>query len=207
MRPLPAREPARGRTAQRQHTAAAVRMVSESPRPWAAIGARAAASSTAAVLREGIEDEANNVTRFVWVAPPGTEPARQPRAHWKTSLIFSELGEDHPGALVEALQRVLRRAGSTSRRIESRPCAPELGRYMFFCRPRRQARRRAGRGRDRGAARQGRIGPHPRLLSAGLGTASPPPYNSRHHGQGAGAQCDRMSRSTSARCAAPPCCS
>ena len=26
------------------------------------------------ILREGIEDEADNVTRFVWIAPPGAEP-------------------------------------------------------------------------------------------------------------------------------------
>src|SRR6201995_2512973 len=57
-------------------TAAAVRMVSESPRPWAAVGSRAAAALYGCqILREGIQDEQNNVTRFVWVAPDGTEPA------------------------------------------------------------------------------------------------------------------------------------
>ena len=56
-------------------TAEAVRMVGESVRPWAAIGARAAADLYGcAVLREGIEDEADNVTRFVWIAP--WEPSR-----------------------------------------------------------------------------------------------------------------------------------
>src|ERR1700742_3683030 len=56
-------------------TAAAVRMVSEAPRPWAAIGARAAATLYCCrILREGIQDEENNVTRFVVVAPDGTEP-------------------------------------------------------------------------------------------------------------------------------------
>ena len=59
-------------------TAAAVRMVSESVRPWAAIGARAAAELYGcAILREGIEDEADNVTRFVWIAPAGTEAGRR----------------------------------------------------------------------------------------------------------------------------------
>ena len=53
-------------------------MVGESVRPWAAIGARAAADLYGcAVLREGIEDEADNVTRFVWIAPAGTEPERR----------------------------------------------------------------------------------------------------------------------------------
>ena len=40
-------------------TAAAVRMVSESVRPWAALGTRVAAELYGcAILREGIEDEA-----------------------------------------------------------------------------------------------------------------------------------------------------
>src|SRR4051794_18186578 len=45
-------------------TAAAVRMVAESIRPWAAIGSRAAARLYGCeTLREGIQDEAGNVTR------------------------------------------------------------------------------------------------------------------------------------------------
>jgi prephenate dehydratase len=115
-------------------TAAAVRMVSESPRPWAAIGSRAAATLYGCrILREGIQDEANNVTRFVWVAPQGTEPGignSVPR-QWKTSLTFSELGEDKPGALVDALGEFSSRGINLSR-IESRPLRSELGRYFFF---------------------------------------------------------------------------
>lgn len=114
-------------------TAAAVRMVAESPRPWAAIGSRAAARLYGCeILREGIQDEANNVTRFVWIAPEGTEPgAAADGASWKTSLIFSELGEDHPGALVAALDEFSSRGINLSR-IESRPLRSQLGRYMFF---------------------------------------------------------------------------
>ncbi len=112
-------------------TAEAVRMVSESVRPWAAIGARAAAGLYGcAVLREGIEDEADNVTRFVWIAPAGTELAGG--GPWRTSLVFSELGADHPGALVDALQEFSSRGINLSR-IESRPLRQGLGRYMFFC--------------------------------------------------------------------------
>jgi prephenate dehydratase len=112
-------------------TAAAVRMVGESERPWAAIGARSAAELYGCViLREGIEDEANNVTRFVWIAPIGTVAKRGgPR---KTALVFSELGEDHPGALVEVLREFSDRGINLSR-IESRPLRSGLGRYMFFC--------------------------------------------------------------------------
>ncbi len=112
-------------------TAEAVRTVGESSEPWAAIGARAAAERyECTILREGIEDETNNVTRFVWIAPAGTEPASGEA--WKTSLVFSELGEDHPGALVDALREFSSRDVNLTR-IESRPLRQGLGRYMFFC--------------------------------------------------------------------------
>jgi len=112
-------------------TAEAVQLVGESSEPWAAVGARSAAELYGCtILREGIEDEANNVTRFVWIAPAGTEP--DAGETWKTSLVFGELGEDHPGALVEALQEFSSR-GVNLTRIESRPLRSELGRYMFFC--------------------------------------------------------------------------
>src|SRR6201985_1323305 len=82
-------------------TAAAVRMVSESPPPSAALGARAAATLYGCrILREGIQDEENNVTRFVWVAPDGTPPGigSARGKTWKSSLLFSQLGEEQPGA-------------------------------------------------------------------------------------------------------------
>lgn len=112
-------------------TAEAVRLVAESSEPWAAIGARSAADLYGCrILSEDIEDESNNVTRFVWIAPPGTKP--EAGDAWKTSLVFSELGEDHPGALVEALQEFSSRNVNLTR-IESRPLRSGLGRYMFFC--------------------------------------------------------------------------
>jgi len=112
-------------------TAEAVRMVGESVRPWAAIGARAAAERYGCVvLREGIEDSADNVTRFVWIAPADAKPEGE--GPQRTSLVFSELGADHPGALVEALQEFSDRGVNLSR-IESRPLRQGLGRYMFFC--------------------------------------------------------------------------
>jgi prephenate dehydratase len=111
-------------------TAEAVRLVTESERPLAAIGGRSAAAIYGAVvLREGVEDELGNVTRFVWIAPAGTAAAGE--GTWKTSLVFAELGEDHPGALVEALLEFSRRDVNLTR-IESRPLRQELGRYMFF---------------------------------------------------------------------------
>lgn len=111
-------------------TAEAVRLISEAESPWAALGAAgAAALYRCVVLREGVEDEPWNVTRFVWIAPAGTQPRGGGR--WRTSLVFSELGEDHPGALVDALTELSGR-GVNMTRIESRPRRSGLGRYMFF---------------------------------------------------------------------------
>jgi prephenate dehydratase len=111
-------------------TAEAVRTVAESDQPWAALGAESAARLyEAAVLRHGVEDEADNITRFVWVAPAGTRPSGS--GPWRTSLVFSELGEDHPGTLVDALQVFSSREINLTR-IESRPLRRGLGRYQFF---------------------------------------------------------------------------
>jgi prephenate dehydratase len=111
-------------------TAEAVRTVAESDQPWAALGAESAARLYgAAVLRQGVEDEADNITRFVWVAPEGTTAAGP--GPWRTSVVFSELGEDHPGALVDALQVFSSREINLTR-IESRPLRRGLGRYQFF---------------------------------------------------------------------------
>ncbi len=111
-------------------TAEAVREVSVSPQPWAALGAASAARIYGCVvLREGVEDAPDNVTRFVWIAPAGTTPGGE--GPWRTTLVFSELGADHPGALVEALTEFSRREVNLTR-IESRPRRRGLGRYMFF---------------------------------------------------------------------------
>ena len=113
-------------------TAEAVRMVGESVRPWAAIGARAAAELYGCdVLREGIEDEADNVTRFVWIAPAGTEPDGE--GPWRTSLVFSELGEDHPGRAGRGAAGVLQPRRQPLAGSSRGPLRQGLGRYMFFC--------------------------------------------------------------------------
>jgi prephenate dehydratase len=112
-------------------SAEAVHEVSKSDQPWAALGtAGAAAIYDCVVLREGVEDSADNVTRFIWVAREGVRPVGD--GPWKTALCFSELGADHPGALVEALTEFSRRDVNLTR-IESRPLRQALGRYMFFC--------------------------------------------------------------------------
>jgi prephenate dehydratase len=111
-------------------TAEAVALVSETEAPWAALGAGSAARIYGCeVIADGVEDGPDNVTRFVWIAPLGNPVGGE--GQWRTTLVFSELGEDHPGALVEALQ-VFSSRGVNLTRIESRPLRRGLGRYMFF---------------------------------------------------------------------------
>src|ERR1044071_9960527 len=81
-------------------------------------------------MLEGVEASEDTVTRFVWIAPAGSEP--EGSGPWKTSLVFSEVGADHPGALVECLSEFSDR-GINLTRIESRPRRQGLGQYMFFC--------------------------------------------------------------------------
>jgi prephenate dehydratase len=111
-------------------TAEAVREVAAAAEPWAALGAGSAARIyDCVVLREGVEDSPDNVTRFVWIAPAGTTVTGG--GPWRTTLVFAELGADHPGALVEALTEFSSRQVNLTR-IESRPRRRGLGRYMFF---------------------------------------------------------------------------
>ncbi|MGI9019804.1 MAG: prephenate dehydratase [Solirubrobacterales bacterium] len=120
----------RAQTNTARSTAEAVRTVAGAEGSWAAIGAAGAAELYGAVvLREDIGDEPDNVTRFVWIAPRDLRPSGD--GLWRTTLIFSELGADHPGALVDALTEFSSREVNLTR-LESRPLRRELGRYMFF---------------------------------------------------------------------------
>ena len=114
-------------------TSDAVRQVADSEGAWAALGSAAAAITYGCtVLEEGVEDGEGNLTRFVWLAPIGAAaPSEDPSARWRTTLVFFELGEDHPGALVDALAELSSRAINMTR-IESRPRRSGLGRYLFF---------------------------------------------------------------------------
>lgn len=113
-----------------ESTAEAVRQVAASDGRWAALGGVAAARIYGCVvLRGAVEDSSDNLTRFVWLAPAGT--AAGGAGPWRTTLCFSELGADHPGALIEALSEFSSRAVNLTR-IESRPLRRGLGRYMFF---------------------------------------------------------------------------
>jgi len=115
-------------------TAEAARRVAASDEPWAAIGpARAAGIYGLALLAEGIEDEPGNETRFVWLAPLGTQafgPAGDAGA-WRTSVAFFGAGDAAPGWLVRCLSEFAFRGVNLSR-IESRPHRGRLGHYRFF---------------------------------------------------------------------------
>jgi prephenate dehydratase len=125
-------------------TADAVRMVVERGAGWAALGPRLAAERYGAVvLAQGVEDRAQNETRFVWLAreagvlaggerrgaESGGAAACAPR--FKTSLLFWGDGSGRAGWLVRCLSELSGR-GVNLTRIESRPRKHGLGLYMFF---------------------------------------------------------------------------
>jgi prephenate dehydratase len=134
-------------------TADAVRMVAEHDGPWAALGNRLAAERYGCeVLRAGVEDVADNETRFVWLGHVDTVAARSgtsggagagptpagseggpaaPHGPWKTAIVFWGVGSEEPGWLVRCLTELASRDVNLTR-IESRPRKQGLGRYMFF---------------------------------------------------------------------------
>jgi prephenate dehydratase len=118
-------------------TAEAVRMVADHEGPWAALGTRTAADRYhCEVLRAGVEDVADNETRFAWLgrvgAPAGgPDPGVGASGPWKTAIVFWGLGSEEPGWLVGCLAEFADRDVNLTR-IESRPRKQGLGRYMFF---------------------------------------------------------------------------
>ncbi len=122
-----------------ESTAEAVRQVADHEGPWAALGNRLAAERYGCqVLRAGVEDVADNETRFAWLGPageaaggPGSE-GDAPLGPWKTAIVFWGIGSEAPGWLVACLSEFAGR-GVNLTRIESRPRKQGLGRYMFFC--------------------------------------------------------------------------
>lgn len=112
-------------------TAEAVRLAADEGTGWAALGSRAAAKIyDCQILEEHVEDEEANFTRFGLIARAPTE-SNAKAEDWRTSLVFSELGEDRPGALTDALSVFSSREINLTR-IQSHPIRGDLGRYMFF---------------------------------------------------------------------------
>jgi prephenate dehydratase len=112
-------------------TAEAVREAVSSAAPVAAIApVRAAELHGGVVLRENVEDDADNATRFVVLAPAGTAtPAGG--GPFKTSVLFAGAGDSSPGWLVRCLSEFAFR-GVNLTKIESRPRRRRLGHYLFL---------------------------------------------------------------------------
>ncbi|HHW31343.1 MAG TPA: prephenate dehydratase [Clostridiaceae bacterium] len=107
-------------------TANGAREVSEGDGTSAAIGSAAAAEAyNLDVLFEGIQDENNNLTRFVVVSKSDNTRTGSD----KTSIVFST--EDRPGSLYRVLD-IFNLWDINMTKIESRPDKKHFGRYMFF---------------------------------------------------------------------------
>ncbi len=109
-------------------TAGAVVSLANEDVSVAALGpGRAAEIHNMKVLRRGVQDRANNVTRFVVI---GTDPP--PRSgEDKTSIVFDFDREDAPG-LVYAALKPFADAGINLTKIESRPTGTKIGVYYFL---------------------------------------------------------------------------
>ena len=130
-------ELAHARIVPASSTAEAVRTVMEEGSPTqAALGTVLAAGIYgASVLREGVEDNEHNETRFVWLARAGEQldaPLHgEQDGGWKTSVVFQGLRAERPGGLVRCLDEFARRDINLTK-IESRPRRERIGSYMFF---------------------------------------------------------------------------
>jgi prephenate dehydratase len=118
-------------------TAEAVRAVAAAHDPsQAALGNRLAAELYGAhIVRADVDDEPDNVTRFVWLAK--ADRAGELRGLFehgdstKTSIVFWGGGDEAAGWLVSCLAELSEREINLTR-IESRPRRVGLGHYMFF---------------------------------------------------------------------------
>lgn len=113
-------------------TAEGVRLVKQLQDPHiAAIGTALAAERYGlAILAEDIQDNANNLTRFLLIGDKPFKGKRSDKYSYKTSLQIT-LPEDFPGALHQVLSAFAwRRINLT--RIESRPTKKKLGSYYFL---------------------------------------------------------------------------
>ena len=108
-------------------TASAVELAVARGDGAAAIGtARAGEIYGAEVLARGIQDAANNVTRFLVLAHEGPPPTGRDR----TSIAFT-FARDLPGSLASVVD-VFAAAGVNLFKIESRPTREVFGEYVFL---------------------------------------------------------------------------
>jgi prephenate dehydratase len=110
-------------------TAGSVKQLMElrDPSVGAVASSQAASHYGGEILQAGIEDNAENYTRFFLIRKrERVEPTPHPD---KVSLAFTV--ENRPGSLVEALQ-VFARLGTNVTRLESRPVPGRPWEYVFY---------------------------------------------------------------------------
>lgn len=108
-------------------TVTAVADMKSSSIPAAAIAPkRAAQLHSVAIIGQNIQDNPNNVTRFVVLS----RGDHLPTGRDKTSICFS-FHQDAPGVLYDALGEFARRNINLAK-IESRPTKESLGQYIFL---------------------------------------------------------------------------
>lgn len=118
---------AQARTVNESSTAEAVRLASANP-TWAAVASRLAAEMYGVpIVASGIQDRADNVTRFLVIGRQPTPPVADGR--YRTSIVLSL--NDRPGALEGALAPFSRR-NINLKKIESRPSRRKAWDYLFF---------------------------------------------------------------------------
>ncbi len=106
-------------------TAVAAQIVSEDYTAAAIASELAASLYDLKVVRSRIEDQVNNVTRFLVISHKAAEPT----GNDKTSILFSV--KDEPGILYRMLEPFARHGVNRSK-IESRPVKTKAWEYIFF---------------------------------------------------------------------------